>query len=132
MGALAPEHVSFVSSSIDEMDYIGMFPMERHFRLLSENLPRLRSLYVQLVPRNGILQDSSKMKNVEADDLWASRNTCYASIVRELFCPPELSRGNYKQLQFFETGDTADRNAWLMAGASFWSSFIPSLNDLTL
>jgi hypothetical protein len=107
------------------MYYIGMFPTERHFRVLSDHLPRLDKFYVQLVPRNGILDDASKMKQVEPDDLWAERNTCYASMVRQLFSSPEQSLGNYKYLKVFESGDAADRDAWLMAGKSFCSFFIP-------
>ena len=88
--------------------------MERHFRAFAENLPRLDRLYVQLVPRNDILDTPSKMVQVEAEDLWMERNSCYATVVRELFNSPPL--GNYKHLKVFESGDAADREAWLMAG----------------
>ncbi len=88
--------------------------MERHFRAFAENLPRLDRLYVQLVPRNNILEIPSKMVQVEAEDLWMERNSCYATIIRELFNSPPL--GNYRHLKVFESGDAADREAWLMAG----------------
>jgi hypothetical protein len=116
MGAEEAEHKSFISPTIREMSYIGIFPMERHFRRLIDNLPRLDKLFVQLVPRNDILNQQSKMVQVEAEDLWMERNSCYASVVRQLFNSPSL--GNYKYLQVFESGDAADRDAWLMAGTS--------------
>lgn len=96
------------------MAYIGIFPTEKHFSCFAENLPRLDKLYVQLVPRNDILDNPSKMTKVEPDDLWGERNSCYASLVRELFNSPPSD--NYKYLQVFESGDAADRDAWLMAG----------------
>ncbi|EPE27347.1 hypothetical protein GLAREA_03262 [Glarea lozoyensis ATCC 20868] len=113
VGAEQAEHKSFISPTISDMSYIGIFPMERHFRSLTDNLPRLDKLFVQLVPRNDILNQASKMVQVEAEDLWMERNSCYASVVRQLFNSP--SRGNYKHLQVFESGDAADRDAWLMA-----------------
>jgi len=84
--------------------------MQTHFAALTRNCPRLNRLYVQLVPRNEILQDSSKMKQVEAEDLWMERNSCYALLMRELFNTPPI--GNYKYLQEFESGDAADKDAW--------------------
>jgi hypothetical protein len=122
VGALEEEHKAFISPTIREMSYIGIFPMERHFRQFAENLPKLNKLYVQLVPRNEILDLPSKMVQVEVEDLWMERNSCYASIVRELFNSPPL--GNYKYLQVFESGDSADRDAWLMAGRSSGSLFL--------
>jgi hypothetical protein len=87
--------------------------MQTHFAALTANCPRLNRLYVQLVPRNEILQDSNKMKQVEAEDLWMERNSCYALLMRELFNAPPV--GNYKYLQEFESGDAADKDAWDMA-----------------
>jgi hypothetical protein len=87
--------------------------MASHFASFTSNCPRLDRLYVQLVPRNEILQQSSKMKQVEAEDLWMERNSCYALLMRELFNAPPL--GNYKYLQEFESGDAADKDAWDMA-----------------
>jgi hypothetical protein len=53
------------------------------------------------------------MAQVEAEDLWMERNSCYALLMRELFnIPPP---GNYKYLEEFESGDAADRDAWDMA-----------------
>ena len=87
--------------------------MQTHFAALTANCPRLNRLYVQLVPRNEILQDTSKMRQVEAEDLWMERNSCYALLMRELFNAPPV--GNYKYLQEFESGDAADKDAWDMA-----------------
>jgi hypothetical protein len=95
------------------MEYIGIFPMASHFSSLTKHCPRLDRLYVQLVPRNDILQNSKKMSQVESEDLWMERNSCYALLMRELFNSPPI--GNYKYLQIFESGDAADKDAWEMA-----------------
>lgn len=87
--------------------------MASHFNSFTTNLPKLKRLYVQLVPRNEILQDPTKMAQVEAEDLWMERNSCYALLMRELFNIPPV--GNYKYLEEFESGDAADRDAWDMA-----------------
>lgn len=88
--------------------------MQSHFAALVDHLPRLDRLYVQLVPRSNIMDDSNKMAQVEHTDLWMERNNCYAHFMRELFGSPP--NGNYKYLQSFESGDAADKDAWLMAG----------------
>ena len=87
--------------------------MASHFSSLTRNLPRLDSLYVQLVPRNNILEMPSRMAQVEMEDLWMERNSCYALLMRELFNAPPI--GNFKHLQVFESGDAADKDAWNMA-----------------
>jgi hypothetical protein len=87
--------------------------MATHFSRLSASLPRLDRLYIQVVPRNGILDDATQMKGIEPEDLWMERNNCYALLMRELFSqPPE---GNYRHLKIFESGDAADKDAWAMA-----------------
>ncbi len=113
MGAETPNHKAYISPTIREMSYIGMFPMLRHFCALTEHLPRLDRLFVQLVPRNDILQNATKMVQVESEDLWMERNASYASLMRELFNTPPSE--NYKYLQIFESGDAADRDAWQLA-----------------
>jgi hypothetical protein len=95
------------------MSYIGIFPTASHFCSLTRNLPRLNSLYVQLVPRNNIMEIPSKMFQVESSDLWMERNSCYALLMRELFNAPPIR--NYKYLEAFESGDAADKPAWNMA-----------------
>ncbi len=87
--------------------------MASHFASLTTNCPRLNRLYVQLVPRNEILQNASKMAQIEAEDLWMERNSCYALLMRELFSAPPVK--NYKYLEVFESGDAADKDAWDMA-----------------
>jgi hypothetical protein len=104
---------ALISPTIREMSYIGIFPMASHFSSLTRHLPRLDSLYVQLVPRNNILEIPSKMVQVEMEDLWMERNSCYALLMRELFNAPPTK--NYKYLQVFESGDAADTDAWNMA-----------------
>lgn len=87
--------------------------MASHFGSLTRHLPRLDSLYVQLVPRNNILETPSKMVQVEVEHLWMERNSCYALLMRELFNTPPMI--NYKYLRVFESGDAADADAWHMA-----------------
>ena len=100
---------ALISRTIRDFSYIGMFPMVSHFSALTKNLPRLDNLYVQLVPKNNILNNPKKMTQVEAGDLWLERNSCYAILMRELFNAPPLM--NFKYLQVFESGDAADEEA---------------------
>ncbi|TVY57408.1 hypothetical protein LCER1_G000814 [Lachnellula cervina] len=104
---------TFISPTIKTMNYIAIFPMQTHFAALVDNLPSLERIYVQIVPRNNALDDPERMLDVEPTDLWMERNNCYAHMVRELFGAPPTR--NYKYLQQFESGDAADRDAWLMA-----------------
>jgi len=104
---------TYMSTSIREFSYIAMFPMASHFSSLSKNLPHLERLYVQLVPRNNILDCAEKMEQVVTEELWMERNSCYALLMRELFNAPPVD--NYQYLEVFESGDAADRDAWLMA-----------------
>ena len=53
------------------------------------------------------------MVQVEMEDLWMERNSCYALLMRELSSAPAMK--NYKYLQVFESGDAADTDAWHMA-----------------
>lgn len=87
--------------------------MASHFCSLTRHLPKLDRLYVQLVPRNDIMDIPSKMVQVESEDLWMERNSCYALLMRELFNAPPIK--NYKYLEVFESGDAADIDAWNMA-----------------
>jgi hypothetical protein len=113
VGVDSIDYNPLISPTIRDFSYVGLFPMSSHFVSLTRKLPRLNRLYVQLVPRNEILQDSSKMAQVEAEDLWMERNSCYASLMRELFNAPPV--GNYNYLLEFESGDAADKDAWDMA-----------------
>jgi hypothetical protein len=87
--------------------------MSTHLSSLSNNLPRLDNLYVQLVPRNDILENPSRMAQIEMEDLWMERNSCYALLMREIFNAPPTK--NYRYLKVFESGDAADTDAWHMA-----------------
>ncbi|PQE23676.1 F-box domain-containing protein [Rutstroemia sp. NJR-2017a BVV2] len=107
------EITALIRPGIKDFEYICIFPMASHFSRLSTALPRLDRLYIQLVPRNGILDNKTQMKGIEPEDLWMERNNCYALLMRELFSqPPE---GNYRHLKIFESGDAADKDAWAMA-----------------
>ncbi len=53
------------------------------------------------------------MRNLETQGLWMERNTSYSLLMREMLMNPQ--RGNWKQLREFESGDSADREAWEMA-----------------
>ncbi|TAQ88969.1 hypothetical protein B7494_g2703, partial [Chlorociboria aeruginascens] len=110
---IAPIVKPLISPTIREMSYIALFPTSAHFDAFAKNLPRLDRLYMQLVPRSDILNDPDKMKLVELEDLWMERNRCYALVVRELFNNPPTH--NYKYIREFESGDTADTDAWQMA-----------------
>ncbi|KAF4632899.1 hypothetical protein G7Y89_g5240 [Cudoniella acicularis] len=113
VGADDPSHKPFISPTIRDMSYIGIFPISQHIQPFTRNLPRLDRLYMQIVPRNNILEIPEKMRQVEQEDLWMERNSCYALIMRELFNASPTK--NYKYLREFESGDAADRDAWEMA-----------------
>lgn len=103
-----------ISPTIRDFSYIGIFPMASHFKSLTQHLPRIDRLYVQLVPRPlDILENPERMEMVDSEDLWMERNSCYALLMRELFNSPPLL--NYRSLEIFESGDAADTDAWQMA-----------------
>ncbi|EFQ31487.1 F-box domain-containing protein [Colletotrichum graminicola M1.001] len=108
-----PNDESMVPPSIRDLSYVGIFPLSSHFNTLVQNIPRLDRLFVQLVPRNDILQDADEMRNVDLVDLWMERNTAYSMLFRELFDPDMDSP--WLDLQVFESGDAADKEAWEMA-----------------
>ncbi|PBP20443.1 F-box domain-containing protein [Diplocarpon rosae] len=97
VGAGTPNNRAYISPTIRDFSYVGMFPMLRHFCVLAENLPRLDRLFVQLVPRNDILQQANKMLQIEPQDLWMERNASYASLMREMFNTPPSP--NYQHLK---------------------------------
>ncbi|KAH8601727.1 hypothetical protein B0O99DRAFT_588912 [Bisporella sp. PMI_857] len=131
----------YISPTIRDMSYIGIFPTVTHFATLGQHMPRLDRLYLQFVPRNDILEDETRMDQVEAEDPWMERNSCYALVMRELSNTPPL--GNYRYLKVFESGDAADEGAWLMAiefvkraGAGWFvegpGAFVRELDDAML
>ncbi|KAH8808004.1 hypothetical protein F5884DRAFT_676331 [Xylogone sp. PMI_703] len=112
-GAAAPPYTATIPATIRTLSYIGIFPIASHFSIITRHLPLLDRLYLQLVPRSNILENPSKMTNVDPEDLWMERNSCYALLMRELFNVPPT--GNYRYLKEFESGDAADRDSWHMA-----------------
>ncbi|KAJ8059465.1 hypothetical protein OCU04_011127 [Sclerotinia nivalis] len=106
--------IPLINSSIRSMRYIAIFPITtNHFEYLAQKLPRLDHLYVQLVPRNDVLEDEELKNKIDFDDLWMERNNCYAQLMREMFNDPPDA--NYRYLKTFESGDAADTDAWQMA-----------------
>ncbi|WYZ41271.1 hypothetical protein EsH8_V_000166 [Colletotrichum jinshuiense] len=108
-----PNDESMIAPSIRDFSYVGIFPLSSHFNTLIQNIPRLDRLFVQLVPRNDILQDTDEMRNVDTADLWMERNTAYSMLFRELFDSDPDSP--WLELKVFESGDAADKEAWDMA-----------------
>jgi hypothetical protein len=123
----APNDESLIPPSVRSLSYIAMFPLSSHFNTLVSHLPPVDKLYLQLVPRNDILDDKEEMRNIQVSDLWMERNTCYSLVMRALF-GVELSNGwepwddedpdrgrGWRTLKTFESGDAADKEAWDMA-----------------
>ncbi|KAI0003906.1 hypothetical protein F4779DRAFT_601171 [Xylariaceae sp. FL0662B] len=108
-----PNDTPLLPPTIVDFNYIAVFPLSSHFEILLHNLPKLDRLFVQLTPRPGnrMLDDKEEMKHIEPADFWMERNTTYSFIMRELTAIPK-PRGNWATLQVFESGDTADREAW--------------------
>lgn len=128
-----PNDVPLLPPSIRDLSYVAIFPLANHLHgSLVSHLPcALDRLFVQVVPRNGILRDRSAMEHLDMDDLWAERNTVYADILPRLVGDMgEDSSGdegdavdqwqggqgdNWSSLRVFESGDAADRESWDMA-----------------
>lgn len=125
-----PNDVPLIPPSITDLSYVGIFPLSRHVDTLVHNLPPLRRLFVQLVPRNDILQDRKEMEHLDMDDLWMERDVAYERIVPKFF--PDFATdeaataaaaavsesfnnhnfGNWRCLEEFETGDLVDTDIW--------------------
>ncbi|KAB5554441.1 F-box domain-containing protein [Coniochaeta sp. 2T2.1] len=120
----APNDEPLIPPSVRSFSYIAIFPLSSHFNSLVNHLPKIDNLYVQLVPRNSILDDKEEMRNIQVGDLWMERNTCYSLVMRALF-GAEMGIGfddeninpdnGWNTLKVFESGDAADREAWHMA-----------------
>lgn len=116
LGAEAfPNDAPLVPPTIQALSYVGIFPLADHVRLLVENLPRIKRLFVQLVPRNDILKDRLQMKGLDMDDLWAERDSAYAHIISRIRSGTS-QEGNWRYLREFESGDVADEEAWEVVG----------------
>jgi hypothetical protein len=134
----SPNDTVLIPSTIQSFSYVAIFPLSSHFNTLVANLPRLDRLFVQLVPRNEILEDREEMRNIQIGDLWMERNTSYSLIMRELFESSSVvdllsidsddedgsgsdagdgqrRESNWRHLREFESGDAADKEAWDMA-----------------
>ncbi|KAI0383393.1 hypothetical protein F5Y04DRAFT_33926 [Hypomontagnella monticulosa] len=114
-----PNDTPLIPPTVVDFSYIAIFPLSSHFEILLQNLPRLDRLFVQLAPRPGnrILEDEEEMKHIDPADLWMERNTAYSSLMRELTfaADPAGHPRNWASLRVFESGDTADHEAWEMA-----------------
>jgi hypothetical protein len=120
-----PNDVPLIPPTVRSFSYVAIFPLSSHFNSLVRYLPPLDRIFVQLVPRNDILEDPEEMRNVQMADLWMERNTCYGLVMRQLFADPnedsededwDDGRSNgWKELSVFESGDAADQEAWEMA-----------------
>jgi hypothetical protein len=120
-----PNDEPLIPPTVRSLSYVAIFPLSSHFNSLVRHLPPLDTIFVQLVPRNDILEDPEEMRNIQMADLWMERNTCYGLIMRELFADPDTDsddddsdagRANgWKELSVFESGDAADQEAWEMA-----------------
>ncbi|OIW23528.1 hypothetical protein CONLIGDRAFT_637495 [Coniochaeta ligniaria NRRL 30616] len=120
----APNDEPLIPPSVRSLSYVAMFPLSSHFNSLVNHLPQLDNLYLQLVPRNDILDNKDEMRNIQVSDLWMERNTCYSLVMRALF-GAEMGIGwddedldpenGWSSLKVFESGDAADKEAWDMA-----------------
>ena len=116
-----PNDIPLIPQSVRDLSYVGIFPLASHFDTLVQHLPPLDRLFVQLVPRNDILNDAEEMRNIDVNDLWMERNSAYQLLMKELFDPTQSGNGsgsinsNWSMLREFESGDAADREAWEMA-----------------
>ncbi|KAK3936453.1 hypothetical protein QBC46DRAFT_419216 [Diplogelasinospora grovesii] len=117
----APNNTPLIPPTLKSMSYVAIFPLSYHFNTLVAFLPRIDHLFVQLVPRNSILQDREEMRNVDPSDLWMERNSCYGLIMRELLTSDMADKdddapgSNWRHLRTFTSGDAADEEAWDMA-----------------
>ncbi|KAH8911743.1 hypothetical protein BR93DRAFT_12792 [Coniochaeta sp. PMI_546] len=120
----APNDEPLIPPSVRSLSYVAIFPLSSHFNSLVNHLPQLDNLYLQLVPRNDILDNKDEMRNIQVSDLWMERNTCYSLVMRALFGAEmgvgwddeELdSENGWSSLKVFESGDAADKEAWDMA-----------------
>ncbi|KAI1211479.1 uncharacterized protein F4807DRAFT_417776 [Annulohypoxylon truncatum] len=114
-----PNDSPLIPSTVVDFNYIAIFPLSSHFEVLVQHLPKIERLFVQLTPgpESQLMLDNSEMHHVDSADLWMERNTAYSSVMRELtIADSPIDRpGNWASLQIFESGDTADIEAWNMA-----------------
>lgn len=109
-----PNDTPLIPPTLLSLSYVGIFPLSSHVATLVRHLPPLEHLFVQLAPRNDILQDRRETAHLDLDDLWAERNTTYGMMVPKLFDDSDAA-GNWRRLGRFESGDAADTESWEMA-----------------
>lgn len=113
-----PNDKPLIPPTVRSLSYIAIFPLSSHFRTLTDHLPyHLQRLYVQLVPRNDLLDHAPEMRHLEPRDLWMERNSCYALVMREMLStePDETGVPGWQgwwNLREFASGDAADRDSW--------------------
>jgi hypothetical protein len=107
----SPHDTPLLPPSIQDLSYVGIFPLSSHFNTLVQNIPKLDRLFVQLVPRNAIPWDSREIRGLDVNDLWMERNIAYSVLMRALFDPAAGSP--WLSLRDFESGDAVDKDAWM-------------------
>ncbi|RFU78427.1 f-box domain-containing [Trichoderma arundinaceum] len=102
-------------NTLRSFSYIAIFPLATHINdVLIPRIPALERFYIQIVPRApSFAEDIYRHPAMDMSDLWMERNTAYAQLVMAIFDPPPL--GSWSSLQYFETGDAIDREAWEQA-----------------
>jgi hypothetical protein len=102
-------------STLRSLSYIAIFPLATHINdVLIPRVPALERFYIQIVPRApSFAEDDYRHPAMDISDLWMERNTAYAQLVMAIFDPPPL--GLWSKLQYFESGDAIDREAWEQA-----------------
>ncbi|PTB68623.1 hypothetical protein BBK36DRAFT_1138726 [Trichoderma citrinoviride] len=105
----------FLQNTLRSFSYIAIFPLATHINHdLIHRIPALESFYIQIVPRApSFAGDDYRHPAMDISDLWMERNTAYASLIMAIFDPPPL--GSWSSLQYFESGDAIDREAWEQA-----------------
>ncbi|KAI6604464.1 hypothetical protein ACKVV1_005749 [Pyricularia oryzae] len=111
-----PNDQPLLPQSVTDLSYVAGFPLSTHVGTLVRNVPVLDRLFVQLVPREDrydVLGDSTLMRNVDPADLWTERNSAYQLIIGAILGGQWGE--NWNSLRVFESGDSADREAWELA-----------------
>ncbi|TLS20945.1 uncharacterized protein PpBr36_10673 [Pyricularia pennisetigena] len=111
-----PNDQPLIPPSVSDLSYVAAFPLSTHVGTLVRNLPVLERLFVQLVPREGrhdVLGDPVLMRNVDPSDLWTERNSAYQLFIGAIL--RGLWSENWNSLRVFESGDSADQEAWELA-----------------
>jgi hypothetical protein len=107
-----PNDTQLLPPTVTDFNYIAIFPMSSHVSTLTEHLPKIDRLFIQLTPRpdNPILRDQNALRYIELEDLWMERNSAYSDIFEQLTIFEGPS--NWRTLKVFESGDAADKESW--------------------